>query len=250
MKAIILAAGIGKRLGPTSDLKPKCLLSFGGISLLHRHIAILQYYNICEICIITGYEAGMIEDALSNIPINAQLIYNPQYQQGSVISLWSAQPFLTSGEDILLMDADVLYDRNIVGRLVNTSHQNCFLLDRDFKAGDEPVKICISNGRLVEFRKNIDNKVQFDLQGESVGFFRFSSAMAENLAVQAQHYIDSGRLDEPYEEVIRDLLLDKSDLFAYEDVTGLPWIEIDFPEDIDRATHDILPRLSQPVVST
>jgi len=250
MKAIILAAGIGKRLGPTSDLKPKCLLSFGGISLLHRHIAILQHYNICEICIITGHEAGMIEDALSNIPINAQLIYNPQYQQGSVISLWCAHPFLTSGDDILLMDADVLYDRNIAGRLVNTSHQNCFLLDRNFEAGDEPVKICINNGRLVEFRKNIDNKVQFDLQGESVGFFRFSSEMAGNLAVQAQHYIDSGRLDEPYEEVIRDLLLDKSDLFAYEDVTGLPWIEIDFPEDIDRAIHDILPRLSQPVVST
>ena len=67
--------------------------------------------------------------------------------------------------------------------------------------------------------------------------------MANTLAQQAQSYLDAERLDEPYEEVIRDLLLNKPDAFAFEDVTGLPWIEIDFPEDVVRATHDILPRL-------
>jgi choline kinase len=243
MKAIILAAGIGKRLGTTSNQKPKCLLPFDGVSLLHRHLAILEYYNIGEICIITGYESGMIEQALRTIPLNAQLIYNSQYQRGSVISLWSAHPYLIAGDDILLMDADVLYDHNIIGKLVNTSHHNCFLFDRKFEAGDEPVKLCISNGQLVEFRKNVDKHIQFDIQGESIGFFRFSGKMASNLAQQVQHYIDAKRLDEPYEEVIRDLLLNSPDSFAYEDVTGLPWIEIDFPEDVMRATHDILPRL-------
>jgi choline kinase len=243
MKAIILAAGIGKRLGPTSDHKPKCLLAFDGVSLLQRHLAILEYYNISEICIITGYESGMIEQELRTIPLNAQLIYNSQYQRGSVISLYSAHPYLNAGDDILLMDADVLYDHNIIGKLVNTSHYNCFLFDREFEAGDEPVKLCIDNGRLVEFRKNVAKQIQFDMQGESVGFFRFSGKMASTLTQQAQHYLDTGRLDEPYEEVIRDLLLNSPDSFAYEDVTGLPWIEIDFPEDVKRATHDILPRL-------
>jgi len=243
MKAIILAAGIGKRLGPKSDHKPKCLLTFDGVSLLDRHLAILEYYNINEIYIITGYESGMIEQAISTIPLNVQLIYNSQYQRGSVISLWTAHPYLSAGDDILLMDADVLYDHNIIGKLVNTSHHNCFLFDRELEAGDEPVKLCINNGRLVEFRKNVDQQVQFDLQGESIGFFRFSGEMASNLAQQAQHYLDARRLDEPYEEVIRDLLLNRPDSFAYEDVTGLPWIEIDFPDDVMRATHDILPRL-------
>ncbi len=243
MKAIILAAGIGKRLGPTSDHKPKCLLPFDGISLMHRHLAILEFYNISEICIITGYESGMIEQALGTIPQDVRLICNSQYQRGSVISLWSAHPYLIAGDDILLMDADVLYDHNIIGKLVNTSHHNCFLLDREFEAGEEPVKLCINNGRLVEFRKNVDKQIQFDTQGESVGFFRFSGKMANTLAQQAQSYLDAERLDEPYEEVIRDLLLNKPDAFAFEDVTGLPWIEIDFPEDVVRATHDILPRL-------
>ncbi|OGT34655.1 MAG: ADP-glucose pyrophosphorylase [Gammaproteobacteria bacterium RBG_16_51_14] len=247
MKAIILAAGIGKRLGPASYQKPKCLLSFDGVSLLQRHLAILEYYDICEVCIITGYESGQIAQALPNLSLSSQLVYNVRYQQGSVVSLWSAQAFLTSGDGILLMDADVLYDHKIIGTLVNTAHRNCFLLDRNFEAGDEPVKLCISNGRLVEFRKNVAQEVQFDQQGESVGFFRFSGEIAGILARQTQHYIDTERLDEPYEEVIRDLLLEQPDSFAYEDVTGLPWIEIDFPEDIDRATQDILPRLSKMV---
>ena len=55
--------------------------------------------------------------------------------------------------------------------------------------------------------------------------------------------IPEGRYEEPYEEAIRDLLLETPDAFGYEDITGLPWIEIDFPEDIQRAQNEILPQL-------
>lgn len=246
MKVIILAAGIGKRLGQASDDRPKCLLNPGGISLLQRHLEILNYYHIDDILIVTGYHSNLIEQALRNIPYDVQTIYNPDYQRGSVVSLWSAKPALISGDDILLMDADVLYDHRIIGSLVKTAHRNCFLLDRQFEAGEEPVKLCISKGKPVEFRKIIAEETQQELVGESVGFFRFSGKMAGKLARQTQHYLDTGRLDEPYEEAIRDLLLSSSDSFGYEDVTGLPWIEIDFPEDVDRAIHDILPRLTRP----
>ena len=80
----------------------------------------------------------------------------------------------------------------------------------------------------------------FDFQGESVGFFRFSPAIASRLARRIQEYIDQKRRSEPYEEAIRDLLLANPGEFGYEDVTGLSWIEIDFPEDIKRAELEIL----------
>ena len=142
---------------------------------------------------------------------------------------------LSDGTDTILMDADVLYDPEVLRSLFRTQFSNCFLLDRDFEPGDEPVKLCVAGNTPVEFRKIPDNDISWDYQGESVGFFRFDAAVAARLASQAQKYVENGRTDEPYEEAIRDLLRETPGLFHFEDITGLPWIEIDFPADVERA---------------
>ena len=67
--------------------------------------------------------------------------------------------------------------------------------------------------------------------------------MAERLAMRTEAYVAAGRRDAPHEEAIRDLALEYPAEFHIEDVTGLPWIEIDFPEDVARARDEILPRL-------
>ncbi len=84
-----------------------------------------------------------------------------------------------------------------------------------------------------------------DRHGESVGFFRFSPEAASHLATIVAGYVEASRSGEMYEEAIRDLLRAMPpDTFGIEDVTGLPWIEIDFPEDIARAETEVLPRLA------
>ncbi len=95
----------------------------------------------------------------------------------------------------------------------------------------------------MEFRKQVALGLTYDFAGESVGFFRFGSAVAHRLASRTEQYVADGLDDEPYEEVIRDLLLETPETFGYEDITGLPWIEIDFPQDIQRAKTDILPQI-------
>lgn len=237
MKVIILAAGVGKRLGPKSKNKPKCLLEFGGISLLHRHLNNLISFSVSEIIIVYGYQRELIDAEINELDLTIPLttVYNPDYTMGSVVSFWCTKIFLESGTDIILMDADVLYHPRVLQTLFETQKPNCFLLDRKFDAGDEPVKLCIRNNEIIEFRKQIDRGLEFDLQGESVGFFRFAPEMAGKLADRAQFYMDNDRYEEPYEEVIRDLLLTDSQAFAFEDITGLPWVEIDFPEDIAKA---------------
>lgn len=245
MKAIILAAGVGRRLGKDGQIQPKCLLKFNGKSLLERHLNYLRHYQIDEVVIAVGYQAQRIQEEIKALGAEnwVSTVYNPDYTKGSVISLWTVRQHLVAGDDILLMDADVLYDRRIIERLVKTNIPNCFLLDRDFEPGDEPVKLCVRDNYLVEFRKQVALGLAYDFAGESVGFFRFGSIAAHRIATRTEQYVADGRHDEPYEEVIRDLLLETPEKFGYEDITGLPWLEIDFPQDIQRAQNDILPQI-------
>lgn len=81
-----------------------------------------------------------------------------------------------------------------------------------------------------------------------MGFFRLNEATAQRFAQIVAGYVDSGRANMPHEEALRDLLLERGSEFETADVTGAPWIEIDFPNDVKRATEEVLPQLA-PVVS-
>ena len=242
MKAIILAAGVGKRLNRESPL-PKCLLSFGGRSLIERHLSALAAAGVGNVALCVGYESSQIEAQIAAIPAPKVLsLHNPRYRMGSILSLWTARDALKSGDDVLIMDADVLYDPAILERLLESASRNCFLLDRRFDAGGEPVKICMNAGRIVEFRKQIAPDLTYNSVGESVGFFKFDAATALRLATIVSAYVSDGRADEPHEEALRDLALAFPEEMGVEDITGLPWIEIDFPEDVDRAKA-MLPKI-------
>jgi choline kinase len=78
-----------------------------------------------------------------------------------------------------------------------------------------------------------------------MGFFRFSAEMSQKLARECARFDAEGLADAPHEEALRNLLLRESSEFSFEDVTGLPWIEIDFPEDVMRAKEQILPAIRQ-----
>ena len=115
---------------------------------------------------------------------------------------------MTRGGDVLLMDADVLYHERIMTALVaGPGPVNRLLIDRDFEAGDEPVKLCVREGVPVELRKQLAPGLQYDTIGESVGFFRFDEAGARRLAAIVADYVASGRANMPHEEAVRDLLL-------------------------------------------
>jgi choline kinase len=245
MKTIILAAGIGQRLSNSSENKPKCLLEFNGKSLLQRHLENLHHYGIDDIVIVTGFKSDMIKSTLSGIDADhVDTCFNPDFTKGSILSMLSGLNTLGMNQDFILMDADVLYDHNILGRLINSDRENVFLLDQDFEMGEEPVKLCVRNEHLIEFRKQLDEDLAFDFMGESVGFFKFTSATGKQLGIKANEYIDRGEDETPYEEIIRDLLLAKPEQYSFEDVSGLPWLEIDFPDDAVKAKDIILPKLT------
>jgi choline kinase len=243
MHAVMLAAGVGERLRAGADAPPKALLSFGGKSLLARHIALLRAAGVESLTLCVGFRAEALahEVVLNGGQDFVQTVINPDYREGSIVSLWTAREALAKGGDVLLMDADVLYDQRLLAKLVGSEYANAFLLDRDIEPGEEPVKLCIRDGRIVDFEKRVEH--EHDYHGESVGFFRFNHDMAEKLAVRVEALVTAGFRDIWYERAIRDLVLAEPEEFGWEEVTGLPWLEIDFREDIARAETEILPRL-------
>jgi choline kinase len=172
------------------------------------------------------------------------IVINPQYELGSVLTVHSVAEAMTRGGDVLLMDADVLYHERIMSALTaGKTPVNRVLIDREFESGDEPVKVCVRDGVPIELRKLLASDLSYDTIGESVGFFRFDEAGARRLAAVVASYADTGRGHMPHEEAVRDLLQERSQRFEVTDVTGNPWIEIDFPNDVIRAAHEVLPQL-------
>jgi choline kinase len=240
--AILLAAGVGRRLSQT-DPAPKVLLEFGGRSLLQRHFAALAAAGVSEVVIVVGFEAGRIEAAARALdpPFKITLLHNPRFTEGSVVSLAAAGAALRSGGTVWLMDGDVLYDPSMLRRLRDGAAESSLLVDRELEPGDEPVKLCFdAAGRIVDFRKQPENPGVW--HGESVGFFRFSPATGQALADRCDWYVAQAPQLE-YEEAIRDLMLAEPGRFGAEDVTDLPWTEIDFEEDVVKARDVVLPQL-------
>src|SRR5919106_1629774 len=123
MKAIILAAGVGKRLWPVTQHHPKCLIQIGGRTLLDRYLRELAANGIADATLVVGYKQEMIRAAAGTMAHGVAIRYllNEDYQRGSISSLWLAREELTT--DVLIMDADVLFHREILRRLIRSSHQ-------------------------------------------------------------------------------------------------------------------------------
>lgn len=246
MKAVMLAAGVGRRLD-MEDPPPKVLLRFGGLSLLARHLEILRHCGVDHVDLVIGHRAKEVEQEIAAVGATGHVRtrFNPDYRRGSIVSLWTLRDAFTCGEPLIFMDGDVLYDYRMMVSLIASRHENCFLMDRNIEPGEDPVKLCIRDGVLVDFHKR--PQLVHDWWGEWIGFARFTPDIAARVAVAAQRYVDEDRLDEIYEEAFRDVLLrERPHTFGIEDVTGLPWVEIDFPEDLRRAEAEILPRLLEP----
>ena len=242
--ALILAAGVGRRLAESHD-GPKVLLDFDGRSLLQRRLDSLRACGVETVYITVGHEAELVRAEVTRLfpDLDVCFVHNPRYREGSLVSLAVQAEVLTSGRSVLLMDGDVLHDSRMISRLLEGEPDRArLLMDPELEPGDEPVKICLRGERIVDFRKRPDDSGE--RHGESVGFFRFPAALAAELARRSEARVADGGAGLEYEEAIRDLILLDPTRFEVADVGDLPWTEIDFPMDVQRARDHILPELT------
>ncbi len=255
MIAIILAAGIGARLGSFGSQQPKCLLSFGGTTLLQRHIEMLDELGIERILVVVGHQMNKISEEIERIRSKTlvELIFNPEYHRGNGISVLCAEKLITDSAT-LIIDADMLYCRDLLIRLVNTLLPNCILVDRRLDDSGEEIKAAaLPDGRVWELGKKIAGEITTitgckspgsqesgRLIGESLGIYKFSG-YANKIFTQELGQAVLTSPDIEYEDVIN--LAMKRFRMDYLIVDRSPWIEIDFPGDIQRARQEVWPSI-------
>ena len=243
MQAVLLAAGVGQRLGID---RPKCLLEIGGKSLLERHLEVLATVGIDKLFVVTGHLHEMLDKALGQAApdFTVEQIYNPNYRQGSAVSLVAALQQVDPDQPLLLMDADVLYQPTLLTDLARAKG-NALLVDPDFEPGPEPVKVCIRNGRVVEFSKSVADDLQCDLIGESVGFFRIEPDSLPALAECCRQAIEKHGVSVPHESALREGMLTGNLPMNSLTTNARAWLEIDFPADVERANNEVLPAIDE-----
>lgn len=245
MKAVMLAAGVGSRLYGDDDTQPpKSLMVFDGKTLLRRHVEILKAQGIEGLTLVVGYRKEMLLAEIAAIGAQDFVtpVVNPDFRQGPVVSFWLARDTLTTGDGCLFMDADVLYHPNLIQRLIASRHDDCFLFDSFLDEGVDPVRLCIRDGAPVDIGKMIDG--DFDKIGEWPGFLKLSTPIAIKMVAAAERLIQAGRRELAYEPAMREVLMaEPAGTFGFEDISDIPWIEIDFPSDLERAQREILVRI-------
>jgi choline kinase len=230
------------RLGAES---PKILLEIGGRTLLEWHAIRLRERDVQDVVLVTGHLREKIGRVLPEISARHGLrireIVNERFHEGSVLSLAVALPDIEGKpEPLLLMDADVLYPAQMLERLISSTHPTALLLDREYSTkDDDPVLVPVKEGRPFEFQKKWTGEADF--VGESIGFFKIGSDDLPLLIEETRVRSAGSNVRDSYDDVLRVVVL--AGRFGFEDVTGVPWTEIDFPEDLVRARDEVHPRI-------
>ena len=240
MKGIILAAGKGSRLNGTIGDKPKCLLRVGGRTLVERQIDTLRRAGITDIAVVVGCQADAVRRECGH---GLTYIENSRFAQtNSLYSLWLARPLLVEGDGFVVMNCDVLFHPQLLVDLVTSRYENALLIayqeDDAHPLGDEEMKIQVRRGRVVDMSKTM---ACGDADGENLGIVKFGGNGARLLAGLLDDRVAAGGLRDWAPRAFADFAR-LQPLHAI-GTRGLPWTEIDFPHDYERAVNEILPAI-------
>lgn len=237
MKAIILAAGKGTRLDGAA-VKPKCLVEIGGSTLLHRQIETLKSFDIDKIVVVVGFGADSIREECGS---DVTFVENIKFAEtSSLYSLWLAKEHLSEG--FVVLNCDVLFHPQLLGDLLEPTRDDALLISDTEKEttplGDEEMKVKVKEQLVVDISKDMDPN---EADGENVGIVKFSANGAKLLVEYMNKLIETGAVKDWAPRAFREFARHHP-LHALS-TRGLPWIEIDFPEDYRRATEEILPAI-------
>lgn len=244
MKAIILAAGLGKRLAAVTGGAPKCLVPVAGRTLLDRMIERLVEAGLRDIIVVTGHRREDVERHLDASGIaearGARRVFNERYADwGNFYSLLVAEEAV-GGDAFIKLDGDVLLDGQVLPILLAAPGPGALCVDAWEGIGEEEMKVRVdAGGRAVELSKRIAPALAL---GESIGIERVDAALAPAVWAELRAMIDHGETDEYYERAY-ERLMQKGTQFSVADVTKCQWAEIDNADDL-AAAETLLARMS------
>jgi len=234
-KAIILAAGRGGRLHPLTIDRPKGLIKVGDLSIIEYQIKFLRDAGVDKIAVVIGHCAEFVKATLGD---SLTYFYNENYKHtNSLYSLWTAREFVQD-EGVLVLNSDVLFHPQMLRNLLQHPAENALLIDFKAELGEEEMKVITQNSIIKHISKNIPPS---EAEGENVGIVKLSKDGARAVFDVAGQCIKNEEWNfwVPYAV---DMLAQKINFYAVS-TEGLPWIEIDYFHDLERARTTILPAI-------
>jgi L-glutamine-phosphate cytidylyltransferase len=233
MKAIILSAGQGSRLGHLVDERPKCLIDFNGRSLLDRQLDTLEANGVHEAVVVTGFHDNTIEDSLAKRSGGPKVrtIFNPFYKVAdNTGSLYMAREELSG--DCLVWNGDTLVSNALMKRVVSNERPGiCVTIDRKDSYDDDDMKVVEDGGRLNAIGKRLERST---VNAESIGLLAFRSGGAERFREAIERAMRTSEGTTIWYLRVINHMAQSSEVWTL-DINGEEWGEVDFPPDVEAA---------------
>jgi len=236
VKAIVLSAGQGKRLSPLTDSRPKCLLPFGGRSLLEWQIRALASQGITDVVVVVGFGAEAVEKEAARIMLpNLQVrtVFNPFFSVADNIgSCYVALPEMTG--DFIILNGDTLFEPAVLETLLaEATAPVTVTIDRKARYDADDMKVCLEDGyRLRAIGKTLSED---SVNGESIGMLLFRRDGGARFADAIQAVIRETEGAHRWYLSAIDRLARAGDGVEVVSIEGRQWGEVDYPADLDRA---------------
>jgi choline kinase len=230
--AVLLVAGVGSRLRPLTDDRPKALMDLGGETILARALRQLIARGVHEIVLATGYRDDQIRRAVEHVPARVTLCPNRDYDstQNSV-SLALCRPALL-GKSFYKLDGDVVFDAAVLERLDACPAELAVAVDSQRVLDAEAMKIRAEGARILEFGKALPIA---RAAAETIGIERLEAAAAARVFDAIERELAAGRRDRYYEDVYSELVGQGTLAPEAVEVGDLAWSEVDTFDDLERA---------------
>ena len=245
MQAIILAAGMGKRLKELTQDNTKCMVKVNGVTLIERMLRQLERHHLSRIVIVVGYCGQKLIDFVATLGIQTPIVYvnNPVYDKtNNIYSLFLAKEYLR-GEDTILLESDIIFEDSVLDELVNDPRETLALVDKYESWMDGTCLKVTDDDRIRQFIPGKKfNFRQTDGCYKTVNVYKFSRHFSENLYVPfLDAYCKALGNNEYYEQVLRVIMiLDEPEIRAKR-LNNQLWYEIDDIQDLDIAESIFAP---------
>ena len=232
MKAIILSAGQGSRLGHMVDDRPKCLIDFTGRTLLDRQLDTLEANGVREAVVVTGFHDELVQGAIAarNGGPAVRTIFNPFYKVAdNTGSLYMAREELSG--DCLVWNGDTLVSNALMSRVVGNERSGISVtIDRKESYDEDDMKVVEEDGRL----KAIGKRLKEGVNAESIGLLAFRSGGAEQFRDAIERAMRTPEGTTIWYLRVINHIAQTDDVWTL-DIAGEEWGEVDFPPDVERA---------------
>lgn len=244
MKAIICAAGVGRRLLPLTANHPKSLITVGQKTILEYQLDALSESNLSQVVIVVGHGAEAVRKKIGTRYQNCSIsyIYNRQYATtNNIYSLWLARKQVSDG--MLFLNGDVIFNASTVKRLLSEESPESVATDYSRELADDALRVRFEGGRLVEIGKSIRGAAD----GWAIGLYKLSpTTSAEYFRIAGQLFAADAK-NRNISFVVPIQKMAGKVLIKGTAIDGCPWVEIDTHEDYKNAQNIIHTIVPQPV---